>query len=31
VASDQLDDPVMSMALPINLLDRLPCLPEARA
>jgi Type I phosphodiesterase / nucleotide pyrophosphatase len=31
VASDQLEDPVMSMALPINLLDRLPCLPEARA
>jgi hypothetical protein len=31
VPSDQLQDHVMSMALPISLLDRLPCLPEARA
>jgi hypothetical protein len=31
VPSDQLQDHVMSMALPIDLLDRLPCLPEARA
>jgi hypothetical protein len=31
VPSDQLDDRVMSMALPIDLLDRLPCLPEARS
>jgi arylsulfatase A-like enzyme len=31
VPSDELQDRVMSMALPIDLLDRLPCLPEARA
>jgi len=30
VPSEQLDDRVMSMALPIDLLDRLKCLPEAR-
>ena len=31
VPSDQLEDPVMSMALPIGLLDGLKCLPEARS
>jgi arylsulfatase A-like enzyme len=31
VPSDQLDDKVMSMALPIRLLPQLSCLPEAQA
>ena len=31
VPADQLEDRVMSMALPISLLDRLPCLPEAKS
>jgi hypothetical protein len=31
VPSDELDDPIMSMALPIRALPRLSCLPEAQA